>query len=263
LALLREVVSATYAQADADRGDEYIFAQGRSAAIALGYATDELAHVPHNAVQGFAGVANPFSLGPVAPGETVLDLGCGTGTDLLIAARMARSTGRAIGIDMTPILAERARAAAGEAGLANVEVLEARIEQLPVRDHSIDLVIANAVIDLVPDKDAVLREIRRVLCVGGRMQVAELVVRHPTLEQYARHHTIPGGPIVGALLFGEHARRLKSAGFIKVRQRLATGGQAARDSDGARTVADRLRDLGIDVRALTIRAAKPALSVGR
>jgi ubiquinone/menaquinone biosynthesis C-methylase UbiE len=115
----------------------------------------------------------------------VLDLGCGAGTDLLIAAQMTGPDGRVIGVDMTPAMLERARASAQQMALANVELHESLIETLPLADNSVDVVISNGVIDLVPDKDAVFDEIDRVLRPGGRLQVADVII-HTKVSEDAR-----------------------------------------------------------------------------
>jgi SAM-dependent methyltransferase len=127
----------------------------------LEYPAEELARVPDESVDSFAGVANPWTLGPAQRGETVLDLGCGAGTDLLIASQMVGPGGRVVGVDMTPGMPERARASASaeRMSLANVELHETLIESLPLADPSVDLVTSNGVIDLVPDKDALFDEI--------------------------------------------------------------------------------------------------------
>jgi len=116
------------------------------------------------------------------PGEMVLDLGCGAGTDLLIAAQMTGQSGRAIGIDMTAPMLERARSSAQAMGLTNVELHDSLIELLPLEDESVDVVISNGVIDLVPDKEAVFSEIDRVLRPGGRLQLADVFIRHEVSE---------------------------------------------------------------------------------
>jgi ubiquinone/menaquinone biosynthesis C-methylase UbiE len=138
-------------------------------------------------VESFAGVANPFSLGRLERGEHVADLGCGAGTDSLVAAQMVGPEGRVVGIDMTPEMLARARAAAEELGAGNVEFVEGEIEHLPFADTSIDVVISNGVIDLVPDKDAVFTEIFRVLRPGGRMQVADVTIQNPVSEEGRRN----------------------------------------------------------------------------
>ena len=136
-------------------------------------------------MDSFAGVANHWVLGRIEPGSVVLDLGCGAGTDLLIAAQMTGPEGRVIGVDMTPTMLHRARASAEEMGFDNVEVHESLIESLPLEVGSVDVVISNGVIDLVPDKDAVFDEIDRVLRPGGRLQVADVVI-HEEVSADAR-----------------------------------------------------------------------------
>jgi arsenite methyltransferase len=180
--VLREEIRKTYTDVSTVPDQEYIFPTGRGWAQELGYPEPELARVPEASVESFAGVANHWTLGRVEPGSVVLDLGCGAGTDLLIAAQMTGSAGRAIGVDMTATMLERARASAGEMGLANVELHEALIESLPLEDASVDVVISNGVIDLVPDKDAVFDEIDRVLRPGGRLQLADVVIHNEVSE---------------------------------------------------------------------------------
>jgi arsenite methyltransferase len=183
--VLRDEIRKTYAAVSSDPAKDFIFPTGRAWAEDLGYPQPELSRVPNATVESFAGVANPFSLGRIETGATVLDLGCGAGTDLLIAAQMTGPAGRVIGIDMTQPMLERAAASAAAMGMANVELHHGLVESLPLESESVDIVISNGVIDLVPDKDAVLEEIDRVLRPGGRLQIADVVI-HTEVSEDAR-----------------------------------------------------------------------------
>jgi arsenite methyltransferase len=180
--VLRDEIRKTYTDVSTDQDQDFIFPTGRAWAQELGYPEPELTRVPDATVESFAGVANHWTLGRVQPGAVVLDLGCGAGTDLLIAAQMTGPSGRVIGVDMTAAMLQRARASADAMGLHNVECHESLIESLPLADASVDVVISNGVIDLVPDKDAVLDEIDRVVRPGGRLQIADVVIHHEVSE---------------------------------------------------------------------------------
>ncbi|MGH7843661.1 MAG: methyltransferase domain-containing protein, partial [Candidatus Binatia bacterium] len=145
---------------------------------ALGYDPEELANLPAEATASFAGVGNPHRIGSVEPGETVLDVGCGAGMDLMLAARRAGPSGKAIGVEMTPSMLELAKRGALKAGLwENIEVRRGIAEELPVASESIDVVISNGVLNLSPDKDRAFREVYRVLRAGGRLYLADVVVQ--------------------------------------------------------------------------------------
>jgi SAM-dependent methyltransferase len=184
--LLKSEIKKTYACVSDEPERDFIFPTGRVWAEDLGY-PEELANVPDTAAESFAGVANPWQLGRLAAGERVLDLGSGAGTDSLIAAQMVGGDGRVTGIDMTPEMLAKARAAAAEMGVTNVEFVEAEAERLPFPDASFDVVISNGVIDLIPDKDAVFAELFRVLAPGGRMQVADVTIQNPVSEEGRRN----------------------------------------------------------------------------
>ena len=186
VALLKSEIKKKYASVSNEPEQHFVFPTGRSWAEDLDYPA-ELANVPETAVQSFAGVANPFSLGRLEPGEQVLDLGSGAGTDSLVAAQMVGPEGRVTGIDMTPQMLAKARSAAAEMGQTNVEFVEAEAEHLPFDDGSFDVVISNGVIDLVPDKDAVFSELFRVLVPGGRIQIADVTIQKPVSEEGRRN----------------------------------------------------------------------------
>src|ERR671935_1518341 len=184
--LLKSEIKKTYAAVSTEPERDFIFPTGRAWAEDLGY-PDELANVPESAVESFAGVANPWTMGRLAPGEQVLDLGSGAGTDSLVAAQMVGAGGRVTGIDMTAAMLVRARSAATAMGVTNVEFVEGEAERLPFAAASFDVVISNGVIDLVPDKDAVFAELFRVLAPGGRIQIADVTIQKPVSEEGRRN----------------------------------------------------------------------------
>jgi arsenite methyltransferase len=186
VAVLKSEIKKTYAGVSGEPDRDYIFPTGRAWAQDLGY-PPELSNVPDSAVESFAGVANPWDLGRLETGERMLDLGSGAGTDSLIAAQMVGPEGRVTGIDMTPEMLAKARAAASAMGMDNVDFVEAEAESLPFPDGSFDVVISNGVIDLIPDKDAVFSEIFRVLVPGGRIQLADVTIRQPVSDEGRRN----------------------------------------------------------------------------
>src|SRR5438093_6008783 len=184
--LLKSEIKKTYARVSEEPEHDFIFPTGRAWAEDLGYPA-EVANVPDAAVESFAGVANPFSLGRLQAGERVLDLGSGAGTDSLVAAQMVGDQGRVTGIDMTPQMLVKARAAAAEMGASNVEFVESEAERLPFPDESFDVVVSNGVIDLIPDKDSVFAELFRVLVPGGRIQIADVTIQNPVSAEGRRN----------------------------------------------------------------------------
>jgi arsenite methyltransferase len=186
VALLRSEIRRTYADVSTQPDQEFIFPTGRAWALDLDYPQDLLARVPEASCESFAGVANPFSMGALQPGEDVLDVGSGAGMDTLVAAQMVGPTGSVTGIDMTPEMVAKARGSVAEMGLGNVAIVEGSAEHLPFDDASFDVVISNGVIDLIPDKDAVFSEITRVLRPGGRIQLADVTIQNPVSEESRR-----------------------------------------------------------------------------
>src|SRR6266550_4395033 len=184
--VLKSEIKKTYASVSQEPEKDFIFPTGRPWAEDLGYPA-ELANVPDSSVGSFAGVANPWQLGRLDPGERVLDLGSGAGTDSLVAAQMVGPEGRVTGIDMTPEMLAKARAAADAMGAANVEFVAGSAEALPFAHASFDVVISNGVIDLIPDKDAVFAEIFRVLIPGGRIQIADVTIQNAVSTEGRRN----------------------------------------------------------------------------
>ncbi|HEU0074058.1 MAG TPA: methyltransferase domain-containing protein [Dehalococcoidia bacterium] len=179
---LREQVQEKYAGLAAEPEATWHFNVGKPLAMMLGYTEAQIASVPSEIVETFAGTGNPFSFGALTPGETVLDLGCGAGFDSLLAARQVGPAGHVIAVDMTQAMLDKAQDGARQAGLANVETRLGFAESIPVAGGSVDVVISNGVINLCPDKLAVLKEVHRVLRPGGRIQIADMVV-HKAIPQ--------------------------------------------------------------------------------
>ena len=171
---LRAEVKAKYRTVAVDPHGSYHFHTGRPLARRLGYDEAAVAGLPDNAVEAFAGVGNPFSLGTLKPGERVVDLGSGGGFDCFIAAGQVGPEGRVVGVDMTKEMLGRARTAAAAMGLRNVKFRQGVIEDLPVQDRSVDVVISNGVINLCADTRQVFAEVMRVLKPGGRLQFADI-----------------------------------------------------------------------------------------
>ncbi len=161
--------------AGAERDYEAPYPTGREGAEGQGYDPTALAAAPEPLVGAFCGVGNPFALGAPKAGQAVLDVGCGAGFDCFVAARAVGPDGRVEGIDLTPEMVERAQRNLGEAGLEAVRVQEAAAERLPFADACFDLAVSNGALNLIPDKMRAMRELRRVLRPGGRLQFADVV----------------------------------------------------------------------------------------
>ena len=181
-AILREEVKSKYREVATNPHGEYHFHTGRPLAKRLTYDSALVDSMPDSAVESFAGVANPFSLRPLQPGERVVDAGSGAGFDCFIAAKQVGPTGRVVGIDMLAEMRTRAGAAAEEMRLRNVEFREGILEQMPVEDGWADVVISNGVINLCADKKQVFKEIWRVLRPGGHLQFADIANGKPVPE---------------------------------------------------------------------------------
>lgn len=216
---LRQAVQAEYDRVAREPHGEFHFHRGAEYAHKyLYYAREDLDRVPTLASDRFAGVGNPHRIGLIYPGETVLDHACGAGMDLIIAAHRVGPRGKAIGVDMTTAMREKAIEAARLAGVGDrVDVRAGLYEELPVEDGSVDVVISNGVINLAPDKTRVFREIHRVLRPGGRVFIADVVVARELTIEARSNPDIWAACIGGALPEWELAELAAAAGLVNGR----------------------------------------------
>lgn len=223
--------------------------------------------LPPAALLASLGCGNPTALAELAPGETVLDLGSGGGIDVLLSARRVGPQGKAFGLDMTDEMLEVARENQRQAGARNVEFLKGTIEEIPLPDDAVDVIISNCVINLSGDKDRVLREAFRVLRSGGRFAVSDIVLTRPLPPALQRSVALWTGCVAGALVMDDYRRRLQDAGFAEVsfevtrsygRQEIVEMAAAipARDGGPAAAMAA-LEELDGAVVSAFIRARKP------
>jgi SAM-dependent methyltransferase len=187
----------------------------RAVAEAFGYSPEELASIPAEANMGLS-CGNPTATARLRPGEVVVDLGCGGGLDVLLAANKIGPTGKAIGIDMTPEMLALARRNAKKAGATNAEFHHATIDKLPLPDASVDCVISNCVINLAPDKAAVFREVVRVLKPGGRLAVSDIALKKPLPPEVGTDLMAYVGCVAGAVLVEDYRRQLTEAAFAHI-----------------------------------------------
>jgi SAM-dependent methyltransferase len=184
---LRHEIQTIYARVATDPSSEFHFHRGPAyAAERLGYDASALAAIPAEATASFAGVANPLRMAALSPGATVVDIGCGAGMDLMLAASAVGATGKAIGVDMTEPMAERARAASRAMGFRHVEVRAGDALDLPVDPESVDFVITNGVLNLAPDKRQAFGEVFRVLKPGGQFLYGDIIVANELAESIRR-----------------------------------------------------------------------------
>ncbi|MBX9582694.1 MAG: arsenite methyltransferase [Gemmataceae bacterium] len=187
----------------------------RAVAEAFGYTPDELAAVPAGSHMGLS-CGNPTATAGLRPGEVVVDLGCGGGIDVLLAAKKVGPTGRAVGVDMTPEMIARARGNAAEAGATNAEFHLARMEAVPLPGGSVDCLVSNCVLNLAADKPAVFREMFRLLKPGGRVAVSDIALKRPLPPEVEADVNAYVGCVAGALLMDDYRRLLREAGFSAV-----------------------------------------------
>jgi arsenite methyltransferase len=187
----------------------------RAVAEAFGYSPAELSSIPDDANMGLS-CGNPTAFASLREGETVVDLGSGGGLDVFLASKKVGATGKAIGIDMTPEMVERAKKSAAEGGYMNVEFHLAHIDAMPLADASADCIMSNCVINLAPDKASVFREMFRVLKPGGRVAVSDIALKKPLPAELAQDLMAYVGCVAGAISIDDYRRGLLAAGFSKV-----------------------------------------------
>lgn len=245
---VREMYTAIAERPD----DAYHFPLGRRACLFVGYPQEALDRLPPTAVESFVGVGYPFAAEAIGPGDTVLDIGSGSGTDLLISALIVGPTGRAIGLDITEAMRLKATANAAALGVGNVELVEGTAEKIPLADASVDVVTSNGVLNLVPDKPAAMREIHRVLRPGGRVQIADIVLRDLPSDACRANPELWAECIVGATTESDYLEYFRAAGCEDVERISMLNYFTASTSDSTRKIAD---DFG--AHAIVMRARKP------
>src|ERR1700674_4849859 len=225
------------------------------------YQTDELQHLPKEAVIASLGCGNPVAVADLHEGETVLDLGSGGGIDVLLSARRVGPQGKAYGLDMTDEMLALARENASKAGVANVEFLRGEMEDIPLPEASVDVIISNCVVNLSPDKDAVLAEAFRVLRPGGRLAIADIVTRADLPAVVRESMAAWTGCIAGALAEDDYQAKLASAGFEDVQIEAFREYTAADAENGG--LGEKVRefatsgDQGLGIFSAVVRARKP------
>ncbi len=214
--IILDAVQAMYTEVATRPEQEFHFPTGRAACEFVGYPAEELDALPNAAVESFAGVGYPFAADVIRPGDTVLDIGSGSGTDVLIAARRVGPAGEVIGLDMTEAMRQKLTANARAVGADQVRVVAGNAEDIPLPDASVDVVTSNGVLNLVPDKEEAVREIFRVLRPGGRVQIADIVVSTEPSAACRSKPQLWAECIVGATTEEEYLDYFRSAGFTGV-----------------------------------------------
>ena len=174
---IQDAVRQRYAEVSGSAEGKFNYPTGKEGAILQGYDPSVIESMPPELIESFCGVGNPFSLGAVKPGETILDVGCGAGFDLIVASRLVGQDGKVCGIDLTPEMAEKAKSNLLLYGVQNYDVRVAAAESIPYPDNTFDVVISNGVLNLSPLKEKSFREIYRVLGPDGRLQFADIILK--------------------------------------------------------------------------------------
>lgn len=248
-----EAVQAMYSDVAACPHKTFHFPTGRRACEFVGYPPPELDAIPATAVESFAGVGYPFAADVIRAGDTVLDVGAGSGTDVLIATLRVGPAGTVYGLDMTAAMSAKLTVNAAAAGASQVRVLDGNAEAIPLADASVDAVTSNGVLNLVPDKAAAFREIFRVLRPGGAVQIADIVLGRSISAKSRENPKLWAECIVGALEEAAYIEALAVAGFPAVEVLGHLDYFSASVVDETRRVAD-----SFGARSVVLRARKPS-----
>jgi arsenite methyltransferase len=208
-----QAVSQMYTEVASCPRKIFHFPTGRPACSFVGYPEEQLDQIPDTASESFAGVGYPFAAHIIQKGDRVLDIGSGSGTDVLIASFLVGSKGRVFGLDMTDAMLKKARSNAAKMKAENVEFLKGNAEQIPLPDESVDVVTSNGVLNLVPDKPRAFSEICRVLRPGGKIQISDIVLGKPIKETSRENPQLWAECIVGAVLEEEYLEMFRKAGL--------------------------------------------------
>lgn len=245
-------VQAMYTEVARRPDQEFHFPTGRAACEFVGYPARELDALPESSVESFAGVGYPFAAEVIRPGDSVLDIGSGSGTDVLIAAQRVGPRGRVSGLDMTAAMREKLEENARRAGADQVRIVAGNAESIPLPDASVDVVTSNGVLNLVPEKDAAVREIFRVLRPGGRVQIADIVVRTEPSAACRSQPQLWAECIVGATTEEEYLGYFRDTGFTGVETLGHLDYFSGSASEETRRVAG-----SFGARSMVMRAVKP------
>lgn len=251
-----EAVQRMYTEVATEPGKTFHFPTGRPACEFVGYPAEELDAIPAQAVESFAGVGYPFAADVIREGDHVLDIGSGSGTDVLISVRRVGPRGKVYGLDMTSSMRAKLRRNADQMGAENVTPLAGDAENIPLPDASLDAVTSNGVLNLVPDKALAFAEIFRVLRPGGRLQIADIVVGEPISDECRQNPELWAECVVGAVLEVEYLTMFRDLGFeeLEVLSRLDyfTGSS----SPETRRVAESFK-----AHTIVMKATKPSFTV--
>ena len=249
-----KAVEEMYTDVASRPGAVFHFPTGHSACLFVGYPPKELDCRPAEATESFAGVGYPFAADVIRSGDTVLDIGSGSGTDTLIAAMLTGPSGIVCGLDMTRAMREKLQRIVTAKQIEHVRVLEGNAEQIPLPDASVDVVTSNGVLNLVPDKPVAFGEIARVLKPGGRLQISDIALRVPVSDQSRADPRLWAECVVGAITEDDYGSLLRAAGLsVEVLSEMDYFA-------GSVNASTRRAAHGLGAHAIVMRGSKPAMA---